>query len=202
MSLRDQLLQKGLASKKDVRRVEQDLERERRALEGNQRRKSLIEAEQAEKVAREAAAATAARRAARTAYEAAREQSERALQIRNLVASNAVRIGGPVRFFHRLPGSGRIGAVQIGLPLANQLRSGELAIAALPDASGFEVRVVRRAAAERLAELAPHLVVFWNRDPTGILAPDQQLLERTWESALGPHRATELDRRRYSSAST
>jgi uncharacterized protein YaiL (DUF2058 family) len=197
VSLRDQLLQKGLATKKDVRRVEQELDRDRRAREANKRSKAEEDASRSAAEAREAAARAEAKRAARTAYAEARERTERALQVRNLVSSNAVRAGGPIPFFHRVPGSAALGSIHVGVPLAGQLRRGDVAIAALPAAGGHEYRVIRRAAAERLADIAPQLLVFWNRDPSGTLAPDQQPLARNWESALGPHRATAADLARF-----
>lgn len=198
VSLRDQLMQKGLASKKDVRRVEQELDRERRGRDGNKRTKAVDEASRAAEAAREDAERAEAKRAARTAYAVARERTERALQIRNLIASNTVRAAGPVPFCHRVPDAARIGTVHVSLPLAIQLRRGDLAIVALPSPGGFAVRVVRRGAAERLVEIAPQLVVFWNADPAGTLARDQQPLVKDWESSLGPHRATEADRQRWS----
>src|SRR5436190_415520 len=60
MSLRDQLLAKGVVSKKDVRRVERELKDERRSEQGSKDRKTKVEAEQA--AARAGARARAALR--------------------------------------------------------------------------------------------------------------------------------------------
>lgn len=193
MSLRDALLAKGLASKKDVRRVEQDLKRERKEQEGSQKRKAQLEREKAEADAREAAARLAARKLARAAYEEQKAQTEAALRVRNIVASNRIRAGGPIPWFHRVPHSARLNSLGVTLPIASRLQRGEMGIAALPTGNAVEYHVIRRTGAEKLAEIAPHLLVFWNADPTGISGKDQQPLQRDWQPALGPRRATEAD---------
>lgn len=188
MSLRDQLLAKGLASKKDVRRVEQDLKRDRKQAEGHQRPKSQIEAEEAAAAEAAAAAALAARLDERRRREEARALQESALRVQNLIRSNAIRGGGPIPWHHRIPQSPRIGRLGVSPALVGPLLRGELAIAALPTGRGFDFRLVRRTAAEALSGFAPQLVVFWNADPTGTSAPDQRPLERDWETSLRPHR--------------
>lgn len=107
MSLRDQLLKAGVASKKDAARVDRQKKHEQRKKQGNRKRKSVAEREQqaAETAAREAA--VHAKLVARKQREAEREAAEAGLRVRNLITGNAVRGRGKQPFWVKRP-SGRL----------------------------------------------------------------------------------------------
>lgn len=188
MSLRDQLLKKGLVSKKQARDAERALKAERKQQQGNRRKKHLVRAEtQAEQeAAREQAAA--ARRARRLERDEAKSQVERALQIRNLMLGNRVAARGSQPFWHRSASGEQLLRMSVSLGVAEQLRRGELCIAAFDHGNRIEYLVIRVAAADRLEELGSKAVVFRVRDLSGISAPEEHFLVRTWETDLRPHR--------------
>jgi uncharacterized protein YaiL (DUF2058 family) len=190
-SLRDQLLAKGIASKKDARRVDVQLREERRHRQANQRPKAEIEAEQ--QAARLAAEQEAVRRRQqeRLAREAARAEAERQQQVRQIILHHRIRAHGKVRFHHRRlivagdAGAPRIGRIEVHERVAWKLRCGEAAIAAL---TVDDYAVVSARAAQRLDEIAPGTVVHWVRDTQGLSAPEEGFLIPAWEISLQPRR--------------
>jgi len=193
VSLRDQLLKKGLVSGKRARKLDRDEKRVRKAEQGARRRKNVLDREQQLAAERAEAVALEARRAARAAQRIAEQQLTRTLKLRNLLA-RGVRPGRGKRFFHRSHDGTRVVSVPVSSGVAFQLRCGQAAIAWSPEAPGGARYVVlpRRAAAE-LDALAPALLVFFVRDATGISDADLAFHDRTWESEIGPHRATADD---------
>jgi len=183
MSLRDQLLKAGVASKKDVARVERQKKHERRKKQGNRKRKT--QAERDALAAQEAArqAALQAKQARRAQREAARAEQERVLRVRNLILGNAVRTRGPQPFWVKRP-NGRIVRLQVAPRVAMTLRSGELAVAGL---DGEPVIVAKRAA-DVLSDIEPGAVWFYVREPSGPAGPDEQFLMPEWDISLAPHR--------------
>lgn len=190
MSLRDQLLAKGLVNKKDARRVERELKEERRQAQATRRPAAEVEAER--RAAQQAAEESERRRKIeerrrREAERAEREQHER---VRQLIRGNQVRSRGLVRFFHRTQHPTRLGRILVSEHVAWKLRCGECAIVARSE-PGRETDyvVVSARAAQRLEEIAPGIVVCWVRDTRGLSDPDQGLWKPEWEISLKPHRA-------------
>lgn len=191
LSLRDQLLAKGLASKRDAQRVERELQQSRRAQQGNRRSKSELEAEQraAEQAAlQEQARARAERRAA---ADAAREAWMRGVRARDLVAAHRQRRGSGQPWWIRRP-DGTVERTEVSSGVAHELRAGTSALVELARASGVELVVVPAEVARRLAEIAPERIVVWVTDTVGISDPAERFLERT-EPTLRPRRATPHD---------
>lgn len=193
MSLRDQLVAKGLASKSDKQRVQRELKKKRRDEAGRREKKSKVLAEQraAEEAAREAAVlAKAVERAKR---EAEREQLERRERVRQTVRDNQVRARGSVVFHFKKLNSNRIGRLQTSESVARRLRAGEAGIAALPPPLGREseeedYHVVGIKAVRKLEEVAPEFLVFYVSDTTGISSPEERFLEQEWEISFTPRR--------------
>jgi uncharacterized protein YaiL (DUF2058 family) len=188
VSLRDQLLAKGLASKKDAQRVGRELKDVRRKDEGA--RKSLGELEAEERAARAAEAERARAELAerRRRAEAERMAEELPRRARDLVAGNRVRPGRGQTFFHRGPDGKHVGRVEVSSGTAYRLRCGELALAWLDRGTFSEVVVIPRAAADQLLELAPELVLFLVTDTAGISDRAEAFAERTWEPDLRARR--------------
>lgn len=189
MSLRDQLLKAGIASKKDVRRVNQELKAERKQEQGHRDKKRVLTA--AEEAARREAEEQALRdkAAARKEREAAQEVHERAHRIRQIVQQNRLAGKGPLPFFHRALDGRRLNRLNVSDRTAFGLRCGDIGVAGLVEPDGTEsYHLLRRAAAQKLAEIAPEAVVFLVDDTAGISRPEEQFIERPWDPSLRPHR--------------
>lgn len=188
MSLRDQLLQKGLVSKKRAQQAKRELKKARKQQQGARQKKKVVEQETAaNKQAREAAELEA-RRARRLERDEAKGQVERALRIRNLVWGNRIHVRGKQPFWHHTLDGTQLVRMNVSLRAAEQLRKGELAIAAFDHGNRVEYVVVKGDAARTLRELGASSVVFLVDDVKGILAPEEQFLQRDWETDLRPHR--------------
>lgn len=181
MSLRDQLLAKGLVSKKDARRVDRELKDQRKADQGARDRKSRVAAQEKAQADAEKAARTEERLAARKHAETERERHERAVQIRNLITGNRVKNTGPHAFFVR----GRDGrsVVRLGVhrKVAEALRDGQLGVVVLDHGTRDEVVIVRGTAAARLRGLAPELVLAYAEGPVEL---GDGVYDRDWEPTI------------------
>lgn len=195
MSLRDQLLAKGLVSKKDARRVDQELREARKQTQAHKRPASEVAREEVARRKAQEAAALQRAVAARAAREARREAVERRLRIRQIIARNAVRSRGKVRFHHRTVDGQSITRIEISDAVAWKLRCGEAAIVALvdePDREGGDTTtsyvIVSARAAQRLEEIQPGIAVHFVRDTAGLAAPEEAFLLPDWPISLIPHR--------------
>lgn len=198
MSLRDQLIAKGLVSKKRAQRLDREAKRDRKARQASKKKRKNAEAEKAAAAKREAEAREKARRDARDQAASQREAHELRFRIRDLVRSRRMAGRGPVPFHFRMPQTTRIGCLMLSDTLARDLRSGRSAIAGYLGHEGPEWMVVPRATAEKLMELGPEWVAHLVPDKSHLDDPSQSVMHRTWESALGPHRVrdqAELSRR-------
>jgi uncharacterized protein YaiL (DUF2058 family) len=189
VSLRDQLIAKGLVSKKRADEVNRELKAERKAKQAARARKHDEEAaaraaEEAERAAREQA-----RRAAKEATAAERDVVERANQVRQIVLGNRLGGRGRVPFAHRQLGTDRIAVLHLPESLVRDLRAGRAAVAAARHVDGSVTHhIVNERAARRLAELAPEMLVTYTPGKRGLDDPSEGLLQRAWEASLGPHR--------------
>lgn len=202
MSLRDQLLAKGLVSSKRAKQLDREQRDERKKDKGSRQRKRDLEAAAAEQERAEREAQQARRQRARAEYAEQRARMERALQVRNTILGNRLRGAGPVAFHHRDLDGRRILRMQVSERAAHALRAGELAIVAHHDGREVEYVLVPRRAAEKLDGIAPQLVVFWVRDATGAGDPDHAFADRAWEPSLRARRATPADLERFRGAQT
>jgi uncharacterized protein YaiL (DUF2058 family) len=196
VSLRDLFASVGLVSKKDVQRVNRELEKERRVEQGTKRPQAELDREAAEREAAERAALEAAQRAERDEREARREAVERELRVKNLLTANTIRPGSGQPFWHKGYQSKEILRMEVSSGVAYQLRCGEASIAAAAKPGWVDYVILPRKAAQKLLELAPELVVFHVEDTAGISEPDNKFHSRGWETDLTPRRATQDDLRR------
>ena len=188
MSLRDQLVAKGFASKKKAKQVDRQLKQSRKQKQGKRRKKKVVEAERAAAEAEERAAAVAERRELRTERERAKAQTERALRIHNLILGNRMRTDGPQPFWHRSLDGRFLLRKSLAPRVAEKLRAGQLAIVAHDLGNRVRYEVVPAATAELLSELAPRLVVFSVTPDGQAGSPQFRFLQRTWSTDLRPHR--------------
>ncbi len=176
MSLRDQLVKAGLASKKDKRRVERGLKQNRRQQQGrkrskrarNEQRRRQLQAQQQEKLQQ------------RRALQAARRQQEEAqarrLRVNQILQHHGLRCaGGSQRFWHRTVGGSLLGRVDLPVKLAAGLRAGTLALAYADPPSGDTYVVVARDVALRVAGILPERVVHFNEEPPDADDPSERL---------------------------
>jgi len=189
MSLRDQLLAKGLVSKKRARKLDQQKRLDRKAKKGKKKKKRVLDAEA--RTAKEAAskAALDAKLNARRSRETERERMERALQIRNVVIGNRIAARGQSVFHHRDLEGKMILRMSVSKVMIDKLRRGEAAVVAMDG----KYDLITQRGAEKLDELAPQLLVFWQRDTKTLSRPDQKPWVRDWEPSLRARRATPED---------
>lgn len=192
MSLREQLLKAGVVSKKDVKKAEQDLKTQRRVAQGHKRASSELRAEEEARRAEAVEAAHQRRIAERLEREAAKAERERLWQIRQIIDKNTVRSRGKVRYHFRKP-DGRVGRVEVSDAVAWKLRCGEAAIAlrsVVRDGEEEQIVLISAAAANRLGELAPEVVLHRVLDTARLGAKEDDFLSPDWEISLRPHRVT------------
>ncbi|MBX2801617.1 MAG: DUF2058 domain-containing protein [Myxococcales bacterium] len=197
MSLRDQLLAKGLVSKKRARKAARELREARKAEQGSRRRQSELAREAEAQRQAEAEAEAERRRQELQARRAEREALEHRLRVRNLILGNRLPAGRGHRFFHRVPDSAAVSELQVSSGIAMALRNGDAALVQHDHGTWLEVVVVRRRAAEALQQLAPERIVLFVPDAAGASAPDLAFHQRDWPTELGPHRATDDDLERH-----
>ncbi len=188
MSLRDQLLQKGLVSKKQAQQAKRELKKARKQQQGARQKKKVVERETAAARQAREAAELEARQKRRLERDEAKDQVERVLRIRNLVRGNRVRVGGKQPFWHHTVDGRHLLRMHVSLSAAEQLRQGGLAIAGFDHGNRVEYFVVKGEAARKLRELGANSVVFLVDDMKGISSPEEQFLRRDWETDLRPHR--------------
>jgi len=188
MSLRDQLVAKGFASKKKAKSVERELKQQRKSKQGKRRKKKVVERE-ARTAAEEAAAqALAERRKRRLERQEAQEQMQRALRVQHLLMGHQVRSKGPQPFWHRSLDGRHLLRMSVSVKAAEQLRAGQLAIVGQRQGAKEAYWLVPERTATQLHELAPRFVVH-RVEPDGRAGePQFGLLQRDWESDLRPHR--------------
>lgn len=190
MSLRDQLMAKGLVSKKRARSIDRELKQDRKKKQSQRRKKKQVEREQ-QAAAEAAQEAERARRAAlRRAAEEAEAAARLATRIRTIVLGNRVHSRGKQAYRFRAVDGRTVLRMHISERVAWKLRAGEAAIAAMERTLGgdLDYHVISAGAARELLDLAPRRVVHFVQDTEGISAPEERFLEPDWEISLVPHR--------------
>jgi uncharacterized protein YaiL (DUF2058 family) len=158
-NLRDKLLKAGLVTEKQAQEAERGnkkmqgtVQKRQQAVSEEERQRSeafaLREAEQAEERRKEAA-----RKAD------ARQQSERALRLRQLVEAHRLRDGPGEVHFHFVKRSGKIGRLAVTPQTATLLESGAAAV--VEDPGSPDHAVVPGEAAQRIYEVDRQAVRFW-----------------------------------------
>lgn len=194
MSLRDQLVAKGIVSKKDARRVNQELREQRKQDQGARDRKKHLERARADAEKAEREEALQRRLIERKAREGVREAHELVHRVRQIVLANRLGVRGPIRFFHKRRDTARLGFLQVNEAIGRKLRAGEVSIAELDEGDAASWHVIPRRAAEKLAELEPDRLVFHVTDTAGISAASEAFWPKDWESDIGPHRLADGER--------
>ncbi len=189
MSLRDQLVSKGLVSKKRARQINRESKAERKQAEGARRRKKQVEREAAAEEARRKAEAKEARLRERKEREEAKAAHEHVYRVRQIVRNNRLGGRGPVPFAYRLGETGRVRIMFLKDALARDLRVGRAAIAGFEVEGGeWEYHVITERGAQKLAEVEPSALAHFVQDTKHLRDPSEVLLFRQWEGGLGPHR--------------
>lgn len=192
MSLRDQLMAKGLVSEKRAKQIARELKDERKSDQAQRDGKRTREAEEARAREEAAAAALAARLEARRVAQAEIEARESVQRVRQIVQANRVGAKGPIPFHHRRVDGPSIGLLWLSEHAARDLRAGRLGIAGyVRDDGHADHAVVTERAAHKLAEVAPGALVHWVTDAEHFSDPSQSLMRREWETSLRPHRVRE-----------
>jgi len=191
VSLRDQLLAKGLVSKKRAKHIERELKQQRKKKQSRRKKKKQVEREQQVRAEAEAQREREQRQAVRRAAAKAQEELQRSTRIRSLILGNRIRSRGRVPYWHKTLDSAELHRMEVSEGVAWALRAGEAAIVAHIRGLGAEPEylVVNAGTARELLELAPERVVTFVRDTKGISAPDERFLEADWEISLVPRRA-------------
>ncbi len=197
MSMRDLFVKKGLVSEKRAKEVDRALKEVRKAAQAQKRGKHELELEARREREAAQAAALEARRVAAEAAAAQRAAHEHSYRIQQIVRSHRLGGRGPVPFAVRVPASTRVITLWLPEGLARDLRAGRAAVVAMVEQGAWACFPVSGSAAEKLESLAPGALVHWVKDTSHFADPAQGLMQRSWESTLGPHRvldASELRR--------
>lgn len=178
MSLRDQLLKAGVVDKKTVRKVNQELEAERRQHKGE--RQSRAEAEA--RAAAEAEAARLARQEAIIAARRAREREAEAAQAHrralHLVQHYQLRTrGGNQPFWHLAPDRVHIHRWMLHERVVMELCQGRLGIGWHGDPEDPSYVLLPAEVARRALELDASRVLFFNQEPARRDDPAEQPYE-------------------------
>jgi hypothetical protein len=194
MSLRDQLLKAGLTNKKKVRQANRSLKKQRKSDQGA--RESAAERRKRERAERAAAKAARAEkvRAERARELAARELAEKRRLVRRLLRSWALPDReGQQLFFHKAAAGPGVVRCMFPESWVYDLRRGRLAVAwAGVHPLEPEYVVVRHEAAQRVAELQPERLLFWNAEGA---PPEDDLSEQPYDmGAIAESRERVQDR--------
>lgn len=158
-NLRDKLLKAGLVTEKQAKEAERGTRKPQGTVKQQQQSVSEEERQRREAFAlREAELAEERRKEAAKKTEA-RQQSERAHRLRQLVEKNRVREPPGDVNFHFVKRSGKIGRLAVSAETARLLESGAAAV--VEDPGNPEHAVVPSEAAKRIYEVDKQAVRFW-----------------------------------------
>ena len=191
MSLRDQLLAKGLATKKDARKANRDLKKKRKQKQSKREKRSITEAKERQKTASQQAKKLAERQQERRVREVAREADERALRVLQMIQGNRIGHQGRTIFHFKKRCGRKVGRMEVSEKVAWMLRCGEAAIAGYEERGQEVYVVISGKAARRISELDGDSILFLTEETAGISSADEGFLKPTWEASLRPHRLKE-----------
>jgi uncharacterized protein YaiL (DUF2058 family) len=194
MSLRDQLLAKGLVSKKSKQRAERELKRQRKKGQGERRRKKDVAADDVQTKAEARASRDAQRREQRQLQEVQRAASEHQQRLRQIIDGNRLGFRGPVPYRYVGPDQRRIFTCSLSSLVAELLRRGEAAVVVSPD-DPEQHTIVRAQAARKLRELGhADLIAVFHEDSNGLSDPSERFLPRPDEHSPPDLRARKATR--------
>ncbi len=161
MSLKEELLKANLLNKKDLRRIEHEerVDHQKKGREGREeqvrQRQQEIEQKQEEQRQRDQ----------QLAKQQNQERLDKAKNIRmeDLIKTAQVEEHGPRKFYF-VARDKKIPFLQITENLSDKLEKGMLAIVEYNGPNCVEFAIVQRTCAERLLEIDPEVVRFFNRD--------------------------------------
>ena len=165
-NLREQLLQAGLATKKQKQQVEQDKRRERKQLKKGEAEALAQEQQRHAHAVRLEAQRTADRQRA-VAQRQQAEAKEKLLQLRHTI--NYWKLAEDTKASQRWYFVTRHNVVKylyVSNPTALQLRTGAVAIVEHPDEVEPQYMLIERDAAEVVAQVDPGYIRFYNREPS------------------------------------
>lgn len=185
-SLRDQLVKAKLASRADLRRVNHEKAAERRQQQGHREARATLESREEEQ--RRAAEVETLRRRAEERCLRQAEDEARARQQQADAILRHHRIDsrpGPQRFWHRTLDGRFLHRLDLPERMAMELRSGHLAVGAIPNLADTDYVLVPAAIAGRVHTICPDRIVHWNQVPPDPADPAEQLLDwRTGQAGL------------------
>lgn len=191
MSLRDQLLAKGIANKKNARRVAAQERKERKRRQGTKKKRAAAEQE----------AQAAAEQAERERAAAVREQAQRTREaleaidleheLHMVVEKNRVGRRGRVPFHHKALDGVHLRKIWIDEATARRLRTGQLAIGGYARLDGTgRYAIITAHAARLLTEKRPQMVLFWDHSALDATDPSLAAGTAVAEPSLRPHRTS------------
>jgi uncharacterized protein YaiL (DUF2058 family) len=158
-NLRDKLLKAGLVTEKQAKEAERGEHKPQGTVKQKQQALSEEERQRREAFAQREAELAEERRKEAAKRTEAREQSERAQRLRQLVATHRLReVPGDVNF-HFVKRSGKIGRLAVSPETAKLLENGAAAV--VEDPGNPEHAVVPGEAAKRIYEVDRQAVRFW-----------------------------------------
>lgn len=190
VSLRDQLVSKGLASKKQARHAERELKKARKQSQSKKVRKGEQDLARREEAEREAQARREQSERDRRAAEEARLAHEHGYRTRQIIEAHRMGGRGPVRFYVRAGQTRRLLRMSLPEAMVRDLRMGRAAVAGYFDERGSPVlRVVGPRAVAKLTEVAPEALWHLVRDGGALDDPSEGVWScRDWDPSLRPHR--------------
>ena len=178
MSLRDALVKAKIATKADLRKVNQELALERRQKQARREARSLVEAR--EEDARRRAQAEAIQHVAeeRVARQAAVERTTRLEQASQILRHHRLDLRpGPQRFWHRAADGRFLHRLDLPERVAVDLRAGRLAVAAIDAGPEATYGIIPADIARRIQVLCPERLVHWNNVPPDSDDPAERLYD-------------------------
>ncbi|MFK7930903.1 MAG: DUF2058 family protein [Myxococcota bacterium] len=189
MSLRDQLLAKGLVSKKRAKSLDRQSKQERKKSQANRKKKKVLDAERNATLSAAEADRVERVRKARLAAKQAQTVLDAQARIRSVILGNRIPGRGRVPYFHRGLDGRTVYKMSLPEPIAGWLRSGRAAVVALQHRGQEpEYVVVNASAARELLQTAPHLVLTFVQETSGISEAEEAFLVVDWEPSLSAHR--------------
>lgn len=180
MSLRDAMLKAGVVDKKKVRDTERALKESRRQEQGHREARALVEAREAALLAAEREEDQRRQREERARRESEQAAAEGALRVRHLLRHHRLRVGsGMVRFHHRAADGPTLVAWDLPRFVAEGLRDGRLAVAALREPGGVAYALIVAEVALKVQAIRPEDLVFFNVTPPGSDPAEALLPPRT-----------------------
>jgi uncharacterized protein YaiL (DUF2058 family) len=158
-NLRDKLLKAGLVTEKQAKEAERSGKKPQGTVKEKQKAESEEERQRRDAFAQREAELAEERRKEAAKKAEAREQSERALRLRQLVDKHRVRERPGEVNFHFVKRSGKIGRLAVSPETAKLLENGAAAV--VEDPGNPEHAVVPSDAAKRIFEIDRQAVRFW-----------------------------------------